>query len=117
MKARFENPEGRLWSGQFVTVGLVLKVVPGAVVVPDRAVQTGPQGRYVFAVKDGKADMRPVTVGFPRVCGSLVRETGLAEGETVVVGHLRLVPGAPVAATPMGQGADAATPANATTHQ
>ncbi|GAB6124933.1 efflux RND transporter periplasmic adaptor subunit [Humidesulfovibrio idahonensis] len=101
MKARFLNPEGRLWPGQFVSVGLVLKTVPKAVVVSDRAVQTGPAGTYVFVIKDGKAEMRPVTVGF-RVYDSLVIEKGLAAGETVVVeGHLRLVPGAPVAATPV----------------
>jgi membrane fusion protein (multidrug efflux system) len=52
-------------------------------------------------VKDGKVEMRPVTVGF-RVYDALVIEKGLAADETVVVeGHLRLVPGAPVAATPM----------------
>ncbi|MDP2846770.1 MAG: efflux RND transporter periplasmic adaptor subunit [Humidesulfovibrio sp.] len=115
MKARFENPEGRLWPGQFVTVGLVLKTVKNAIIVPDRAVQNGPQGTYVFVVKDGKADMRPVTVGF-RLYGALVLEQGLAAGETVVVeGHLRLVPGAKVEATPMQQapapGAPAAPPA------
>ncbi|MDR3640102.1 MAG: efflux RND transporter periplasmic adaptor subunit [Humidesulfovibrio sp.] len=101
MKARFDNPEGHLWPGQFVTVGLVLKTVPKAVVVPDRAVQTGPAGTYVFIIKDGKAEMRTVTVGF-RVNQFLVIEHGLSAGETVVVeGHLRLVPGAPVAATPL----------------
>jgi multidrug efflux system membrane fusion protein len=115
MKARFENPEGRLWPGQFVTVGLVLKTVKNAITVPDRAVQNGPQGTYVFVIKDGKADMRPVTVGF-RLYGALVLEQGLAAGETVVVeGHLRLVPGAKVEATPMQQapapGAPAAPPA------
>ncbi|MBI5519578.1 MAG: efflux RND transporter periplasmic adaptor subunit [Desulfovibrio sp.] len=100
MKARFENPEGRLWPGQFVNVGLVLKTVKDAVMVPVRAVQNGPQGTYVFVIKDGKAEMVPVTVGF-RVYDALVIESGLSGGETVVVeGHLRLVPGALVAATP-----------------
>jgi hypothetical protein len=37
-----------------------------------------------------------------RVYDALVIESGLSGGETVVVeGHLRLVPGAKVAATPM----------------
>lgn len=112
MKARFENPEGRLWPGQFVTVGLVLKTVKNSVVVPDRAVQTGPQGTYVFVVKDGKAELRPVGVAF-RLYDSLVLDKGLAAGETVVVeGHLRLVPGAKVAATPMQVPAPPAAPVN-----
>jgi multidrug efflux system membrane fusion protein len=114
MKARFINPEGRLWPGQFVSVGLVLKTVPRSVVVPERAVQNGPAGTFVFVVKDGKAEMRPVTVGF-RVYDELVIEKGLAADETVVVeGHLRLVPGAPVAATPMPKApAQAPRPATA----
>lgn len=113
MKARFQNPEGRLWPGQFVTVGLVLKTVKNSIMVPDRAVQTGPQGTYVFVVKDDKVDMRPVTVGF-RLYDSLVLEKGLAAGETVVVeGHLRLVPGAKVAATPQEKAPAPAAPATA----
>lgn len=112
LKARFDNPEGRLLPGQFVSVGLVLKIVKHAIVVPDRAVQTGPQGTYVFVIKDGVADMRPVRVAF-RLHDSLVLDQGLAAGETVVVeGHLRLVPGAKVAATPM-QAAPAPAPAPA----
>lgn len=104
MKARFDNPNGRLWPGQFVTVGLVLKSVKDSVVVPDNAVQTGPEGTFVFVVKDGKAEMRPVTVGF-RLNNALVIDKGVAAGETVVVeGHLRLVPGAPVAPRPMQKG-------------
>jgi multidrug efflux system membrane fusion protein len=104
MKARFDNPNGRLWPGQFVTVGLVLKTVKNSVVVPDNAVQTGPEGTFVFVVKDGKAEMHPVTVGF-RLNNALVIDKGVAAGETVVVeGHLRLVPGAPVAPRPMQKG-------------
>ncbi len=97
MKARFQNAEARLWPGQFVSVGLVLKTVPNAVMVPARAVQTGPQGTFVFAVVDGKAELRPVTTAF-RVRDMFVIEKGVAPGDTLVVeGHLRLFPGAPVA--------------------
>lgn len=97
LKARFENPEGRLWPGQFVGVGLVLKTVPNAVLVPANAVQTGPTGNFVFVVKDGHAELRPVTVSV-RVRESMIIEKGVAGGEEVVTeGHLRLFPGAPVA--------------------
>ncbi len=96
LKARFENPEGRLWPGQFVNVGLVLKTVPNCVLAPARAVQTGPDGRFVFVIKEGKAEMRPVTTGF-RVRDMLVIEKGLEKGEEVVTeGQLRLFPGAAV---------------------
>ncbi len=96
LKARFENPEGRLWPGQFVTVGLVLKIIKDAVLVPANAVQNGPEGTYVFVVKDGHAEMRPVSASV-RVHESIIIYKGLSGGEVVVTeGHLRLFPGAPV---------------------
>jgi membrane fusion protein, multidrug efflux system len=96
LKARFENPEGRLWPGQFVSVGLVLKTVKNAVLVPANAVQNGPEGTYVFVIKDAKAEMRPVSVSV-RVRDSIIIDKGVSGGEAVVTeGHLRLFPGAPV---------------------
>ncbi len=96
LKARFENPEGRLWPGQFVTVGLVLKTIKDAVLVPANAVQNGPEGTYVFVVKDGHAQMQPVSASV-RVHESIIIDKGLSGGEVVVTeGHLRLFPGAPV---------------------
>jgi len=96
LKARFENPEGRLWPGQFVTVGLVLKTIKDAVLVPSNAIQTGPVGTFVFVIKDGHAEMRPVQVSV-RVHDSIIVEKGLSGGEVVVTeGHLRLYPGAAV---------------------
>ena len=96
LKARFENREGRLWPGQFVTVGLVLKTVKNAVLVPNSAVQNGPEGTYVFVIKDGRAAMQPVSVSV-RVHDSVIIDKGLSGGEMVVTeGHLRLFPGAPV---------------------
>jgi len=97
LKARFDNPEGRLWPGQFVTVGLVLKTIKDAVLVPADAIQNGPEGTYVFVVKDGHAQMQPVRASV-RVHDDIIIEKGLTGGETVVTaGHLRLFPGAPVA--------------------
>lgn len=96
LKARFENPEGRLWPGQFVTVGLVLKTIKNAVLVPANAIQNGPEGTYVFVVKDGHAEMRPVHVSV-RVHDSIIIEKGLNGDEVVVTeGQLRLFPGAAV---------------------
>lgn len=96
LKARFENPEGRLWPGQFVTVGLVLKTIKDAVLVPADAVQTGPEGTYVFVVKDGHVRMQPVSLSV-RVHQSVIIAKGLSGGEVVVTeGQLRLFPGAAV---------------------
>ena len=105
LKAAFDNKEGMLWPGQFVTAVLTLDTIQGAATVPSEAVQTGPQGQYVYVVKaDQTAEMRPVSVG--RAFGRrMVIEKGLAPGETVVTdGHLRLSPGAHVQLVKLGAG-------------
>ena len=50
IKGTFPNQDRRLWPGQFVNVVVTLANDPGAIVVPSAAVQTGPQGQYVFVV-------------------------------------------------------------------
>jgi multidrug efflux system membrane fusion protein len=61
-------------------------------VVPNQAVQTGQDGTFVYVVKDGKAEFRPVKTG-ARVEQELVIAQGLEPGETVVTeGQLRLAP-------------------------
>ncbi len=67
---------------------------PHAIVVPSVAVQAGPDGQYVYVVKDDQTvEMRPVIVA--RTAGSeTVLKEGVKPGETVVTdGQLRLVPG------------------------
>jgi len=98
LKATFENPDNRLWPGQFVNVALTLTTQPNAVVVPSQAVQTGQVGQYVFVVKpDMTAEYRPMIAG-DNIAGEAVVQKGLQAGETVVTdGQLRLVPGMKVA--------------------
>ena len=98
LKATFENPDNRLWPGQFVNVALTLRTQPNAVVVPSQAVQTGQTGQYVFVVnQDMTAEYRPVVVG-SSAAGETVIQKGLAAGETLVTdGQLRIVPGMRVA--------------------
>jgi multidrug efflux system membrane fusion protein len=94
IKATFPNSNRRLWPGQFVNVRVRLATDPNALVVPSVAVQAGPEGQYVYVVKDGKTvEMRPVEVA--RTAGQeTVLKQGVKPGETVVTdGQLRLVPG------------------------
>ena len=94
VKATFPNDNRRLWPGQFLNVVVRLTTIPHALVVPSTAVQTGPQGLYVYVVKGGKtAELQPVTVD--RTAGDeTVVKTGIAAGDTVVTdGQLRLLPG------------------------
>ena len=96
-KGSFANTDHRLWPGQYVNVTMTLGTDRDAIVVPSTAVQTGPDGPYVFVIKgDQTADLRAVHVG--RVSGSeTIITSGLQTDETVVTdGQLRLTPGARV---------------------
>ena len=94
LKAVFDNPQERLWPGQFVNVSVKLAVEPNALVVPQAAVQVGQNGTYVFVAKpDNTVELRPVQVS-RAVDGKSVIAKGLEAGEQVVTdGQLRLTNG------------------------
>jgi multidrug efflux system membrane fusion protein len=96
LRAQFENRDLALWPGQFVQVSLRLFEEAGAILVPATAVQTGPDGQYVYVIDAGAtARVRPVTVERSEGDFSVVK--GVKAGERVVTsGALRLVPGAKV---------------------
>jgi multidrug efflux system membrane fusion protein len=94
LKAVFDNRDRSLWPNQFVNIHLLLEVRKNNTVVPAAAIQRGPQGTYVFAVKPDKtAEMRNVTVSFSQ--GNFVAiSQGVAPGDTVVTdGQDKLQPG------------------------
>jgi multidrug efflux system membrane fusion protein len=100
LRAQFANRDNALWPGQFVTVSLKLYDQKNAIVVPSQAVQTGPDGQYVFVVKpDMTTEVRKVTV--ERAEGdNVIVAKGLQNGEQVVTrGQLRLAPGVKVTTT------------------
>ena len=106
VKGTFPNADRQLWPGQFVNVVVRLATESAAIVVPTVAVQTGPEGSYVYLVKpDSTVELRPVVVA--RVAGvETVIKDGVTEGDTVVTdGHLRLVPGSRIS---VKRGAEAA---------
>jgi membrane fusion protein, multidrug efflux system len=98
LKARFSNPDGTMWPGQYMNVALQLYVDPNALTLPAPAVMTGQQGTYVYTIDTaGTARQRPVQVA--RTVDSVaVIASGLKDGERVVVdGQSRLIPGSKVA--------------------
>jgi len=98
-RAVLPNPEGLLHPGQFVRVTLSGATRPAAVLVPQRAVLEGPQGKFVYVVDDkSTAQPRPVALG--EWSGSdWIVTSGLQAGERVIVdGLMRIGPGAPVQA-------------------
>jgi multidrug efflux system membrane fusion protein len=97
LRAAFSNSDEWLWPGQFVTVTLTLRQLPGATVVPTSAVQSSQGGEFIFVVKaDSTVEKRSVTLG-PTEGNSAVIQSGVHPGETVVTdGQLRLTAGATV---------------------
>lgn len=91
LKASFANDDERLWPGQFVNVTVTLGIQANAVVVPSAAIQVGPNGPYVFVIRqDSTVELRLVKPD--RAVGDkTVIAQGLAAGDRVVVdGQLRL---------------------------
>ena len=109
------NPKSQLRPGQFVRVVVHGAVRPGAILVPQRAVQQGAKSHFVWvAGKDGKAEQRPVEVG-QWLGDDWFVDSGLAAGERVVVdGAIRVSAGASLKAAPYAPKSAAAPVAGTT---
>jgi len=96
LRASYPNPDMALVPGQLVDVTVALAEIPNATLVPREAVNTGPDGQFVYAVRDGRAEQVPVKVLFDSGVDDAVAGD-LRKGEMVVTeGQLRVVPGATV---------------------
>jgi membrane fusion protein (multidrug efflux system) len=110
VKASAPNPGGLLKPGMFVEARLATATRSNAIVVPEDAIQPMRSANVVWAVVDGKASRRVVTLGV-RSAGVVEIVNGVQAGEIVVVGGLeRMGEGAPVAPRPRGQSTPPATP-------
>ena len=97
LRATFANDDGALFPNQFVNVRLLVDTLAGAVLAPNAAVQLGPNGNFVYVVKDDNTvTVRKITIG-PADATNTSIATGLAVGEHVVIdGADRLREGAKV---------------------
>lgn len=96
-RAAFANPDIMLVPGQFVRVKLKGAIRPNAILVPQRAVLQGQQGKYLYVVgPDNKAEIRPVEMG-DWYGDDWIIESGLNSGEQVIVdGMSHVIPNMPV---------------------
>jgi len=102
--ARFPNPDGLLYPGQFVRI-LVQRGAPEQrLLIPQAAVLEDMQGKYVFTIgADETVARKNVQLG-QREGMNRVVESGLEEGDRVIVNGVQKVrPGAKVTATPVAQ--------------
>ena len=85
LKATFPNDDGALFPNQFVNARLLLEVKRGTMLVPSTAIQRGPDGTFVFVVKeDQSVSVRAVTVGVVHSEETSI-EKGLSADELVVI--------------------------------
>ena len=100
MRATLPNPDRLLVDGGFVTVTIRERKELPRLVVPQAALQVDQAGYYVLVVgSDSKVEQRRVTVG-PNQGTDVVVQTGLKEGEKVIVeGVQKVRPGQMVKAS------------------
>ncbi|GJL65553.1 MAG: hemolysin D [Nitrospirales bacterium] len=111
---RDDRPIYALFPGQFVQIRVKGYMRTNALLVPQRAVQQGPQGTFVYVVSgENKAELRPVTASAWHGQDWLI-EKGLEAGERVVVeGFHRVRPGAQVNPIPFESPEDSSAPPSA----
>ena len=110
LKAEFPNANLQLWPGQFVNIRLLVDTLKQVVVIPTGAVQRGPNGTFVYVVKDDDTvSVRPITVQKQDETQTVVSKGLEAPERVVTTGFVRLTDGTKVA---IGSGeAPAAQPA------
>jgi membrane fusion protein (multidrug efflux system) len=100
IRAEIPNPEKMLRPGQFVRARLHGAVRPQAILIPQRAVQQGAQGSFVWVIEEGKTKFQPVKTG-PWLGDDWFIEAGLVGGEQIIVdGALTIRPGIEVKTIP-----------------
>lgn len=96
VRGMMANDNELLWPGILVNTRLTVRT-ENAVIVPSVGVQRSQTGNFVFVVRDGKAQVQPVTIG-RTFQGFSVVDSGLEGGEDIVVdGQLLLSNGTSVA--------------------
>jgi membrane fusion protein (multidrug efflux system) len=102
-KASFTNPNKMLVPGMFARVVLQGEVRPGALLIPQRAVQQLLDKTIVTVVGEGdKTEIKTVKMG-AKVGSMWVVEEGLTGSERIVVeGFLKTPPGTPVTSIMIG---------------
>ncbi|MGQ5524096.1 efflux RND transporter periplasmic adaptor subunit [Chitinimonas sp. PSY-7] len=107
LKAEFPNTKHLLWPGAFVRVTLNLGVEKNAVILPSSAVQTGPNGQFVYLVEaDQTVQILPIKLKrvITREGKQFAVIDGLPGGKKVVAeGGQNLRPGAKVSEGPTGR--------------
>jgi membrane fusion protein (multidrug efflux system) len=100
LRAKLDNPEGKLRPGMFANVRLILSERARAMTIPEEALVPVGSDHYAFKVVEGKAQRVKVRIGLRRDAKVEVTE-GLRPGDDVVTaGQLKIRDGAAVNPNP-----------------
>ena len=117
LKAEFPNTDLQLWPGQFVSVRLLVDTLKGVIVLPSAAVQRGPNGLFVYVIReDNTVSLRTITITQQDETQSVIA-SGIKDGERVATtGFNQLSDGAKVniSVDESGTASAAATSGNGT---
>lgn len=107
LRAEFPNPQHTLLPGQFMRVHLLGLKRSEAILVPQRAVQQGLNGAFVYLLGAGDTVSARDVVASEWAGSQWLIESGLKPGDRVVVdGTQRVAAGRPVRATAYDPGTD-----------
>jgi membrane fusion protein, multidrug efflux system len=94
LKGEFPNSNVQLWPGQFVNIRVLINTLHQGVVVPTAAVQRGPDGTFVYVVKeDNTVAVRPVMVQQQDDVQAVIASGLMAPERVVTTGFGRLADG------------------------
>jgi RND family efflux transporter MFP subunit len=83
VKAVFDNKQDKLWPGAFVDIGLTVRTLKEAVVIPQTAIIQAARGPMVYIAANGVATSRTVELVYSQGTDAAVK--GVLIGEAVVV--------------------------------
>ena len=90
-RAKFDNEDGRLMPGMFVSIKLGSSSMNDALLIPERAVGSDQNKKFVYVVgQDNKVIYREVQLGI-QVEAQRIVDSGLTSGERVIVDGLQHV--------------------------
>lgn len=93
VKAEIDNQQRLLWPGQYTPVRIFAGEIKNAVTLPAQAVQSGPEGRFVYVIKEDKT-VKPQPVQLVQVYQERAIITGIDSNVKVVLeGGQNLRPG------------------------
>ncbi|QND48753.1 efflux RND transporter periplasmic adaptor subunit [Rhizobium lusitanum] len=113
LKANFPNDKLALWPGAFINARLLVETLKGVTVIPTAAVQRGPNGTFVYIIKqDQTVAMKPVTVRQQDDVRAVITSGAAAGDKVVTTGFARLQDGSKVqiSASPAPAAPDATAP-------